>query len=70
MDWNKLEWVNPRNSSGLKNPFCASSKKFYFKDNDKTLHLVGCSKLEPLDLEEFYNRKEYLTNKKQFKLEL
>ena len=39
--WNKLEWVNLRNSNKVNNPFCVSSKKFDLKDNDKTSHWVG-----------------------------
>ena len=46
--WNKLEWVNPRNFSEGNNPFCVSSTIFYLKDNNKTSHWVGHSKLNPL----------------------
>ena len=52
--WNKLEWVNPRNCSELNNTLFVSSKKFYLKDNNKTSHWVGHSKLKPLYLEYFY----------------
>ena len=45
--WNKLEWVNLRNSNKVNNPFCVSSKKFDLKDNDKTSHWVVHSKLKP-----------------------
>ena len=44
--WNKLELVNPRNNSEVKNFFCISSKRFYLKDNNKTPHWVGHSKLK------------------------
>ena len=55
--WNKLELVNPRNNSEVKNCFCISSKRFYLKDNNKTSHWVGHSKLKTLYLKDFYNRK-------------
>ena len=43
------------------NPFQVSSKKFYINNNDRTSHFVGHSKLTPLDIIEFYKRKQ--TNK-------
>ena len=57
MNWNKIEWVNQRNISEGKNPFCVSSKKFHLKDNNKTSHWVGHSKLKILALEDLYNIK-------------
>ena len=35
------------------NPFCVSSKRLCLKDNNKTDHWVGQSKLKPLDMEDF-----------------
>ena len=55
--WNKLEWVNPKSLIEGKNPFCVSTKNVYLKDNSKTSHWVGYSKLKPLNLEEFYRIK-------------
>ena len=49
--WKNVELVNPINRSEGKNLFCASSKKFYLKDNDKTSYQVGHSNLKPLGLE-------------------
>ena len=28
INWNKLDWVNPRSRIEQNNPFCASSKKY------------------------------------------
>ena len=47
--WNKIDWVNPRNSSKGNNPFCVFSKIFCLKDNNKTAHWVTQSKLNPPD---------------------
>ena len=52
--WNKLEWVNSRSRIEVNNPFCVYSNKFCLKDNNKTVHWVGHSKLKPLYLEYFY----------------
>ena len=49
--WNKLKWVNPRSHDEGNNPFCVSSKKFCLKDNNKTEHWVGHSKLKPMYIE-------------------
>ena len=57
--WNKLEWVHTRSRIEGNNSFCVSSNGFCFKDNNKTAHWVGHSKLNPLDLEDFYKRKNY-----------
>ena len=48
INWNKLEWVNPRSRIEGKNPFCVLSKKLCLKDNNKTAHRVGPLKLKPL----------------------
>ena len=58
--WNKLEWVNPRNRNELKYPYCVSSKEFHLKDNNKTAHWVGHTKLKTLDIDGFSKRKKSL----------
>ena len=45
----KLKWANKRSCIEWKNPFCVSSKRFCLKDNNKTAHWVGNSKLKPLE---------------------
>ena len=45
------------NRSEGRNTFRVSSNKLCLKDNDKTSHWVGNSKLKPLDLEAFYKIK-------------
>ena len=35
-----------------------SSNKFYINNNDRTAHFFGHSKLTPLDIVDFYKRKE------------
>ena len=54
---NKLEWVNTIICIGGNNLFCVSSKRFNLKDNNKTAHWVGHSKLKTLDLEDLFKRK-------------
>ena len=44
INWNKFEWVNPRSCTEGKNPLCVYSRKFCFKDNNKTAHWFGNSK--------------------------
>ena len=34
-----------------------SSRKYYLKDNNKTAHWVGHSKLKSLDTDDFFKRK-------------
>ena len=58
--WNKFEWVNPISLIERNTNFCVSTKNFYLKDNDKTSHWVGHSRLKPLDLEDFYNSKRII----------
>ena len=40
----------------LKNPFFVSSKQICFKDNVKTAHWVGRSKLRSLYIDDFFKR--------------
>ena len=56
--WNKLEWVDPKSIPKIVKPFSVSSKKFYINNNDRTAHFVGNSKLNPLDIVDFYKRKQ------------
>ena len=58
--WNKIERVNPRSRIEGKNPFCVYTKKFYLKYDDKPSRWVGHSKLNTLDLEDFYRRKRII----------
>ena len=39
-----------------KNPFCVSSEKLCFKDNNKPAHWVGHSKLRSLDVDDLFKR--------------
>ena len=58
--WNKLQWVNPRGRIEEKNTFCVSSKTLCLKDNNKTAHWIGHSKLKTLDTEDFFKGKKSL----------
>ena len=53
-----LEWVDPKSTPKRVKPFSVSSKKFYINNNDITAHFFGHSKLNPLDIVEFYKRKQ------------
>ena len=53
-----LEWVDPKSTPKIVKPFSVSSKKFYFNNNDRTAHFVGHSKLTPLNIDDFYERKQ------------
>ena len=55
--WNKLEWVNPIIFDEQNNPYCVTYKKFYMKDNNKTAHWFGHTKLKPLDTDDFFKEK-------------
>ena len=55
---NMLEWVDPKSTPKRFKPFSVSSKTFYINNNDRTAHFVGHSKLTPLDIVEFYKRKQ------------
>ena len=56
LNWNMLEWVNPKSTTKLVKPFSVSSNKFYINNNDRTAHFVGHSKLTPLNSVDFYER--------------
>ena len=58
LHWNMLEWVDPKSTPKLVKPFSVSSKKFYINNNYRTAHFVGHSKLTPLDIVDFYNKKQ------------
>ena len=53
LHWNMLEWVDPKSTPKRVKPFSVSSKKFYIKNNDRTAHFVGHSKLKELDIDDF-----------------
>ena len=53
-----LERVDPKSTPKRVKPFSVSSKKFYIDNNDRTAHFVGHSKLKPLDIVDFYERKQ------------
>ena len=46
--------MNPRSLDEIKNQFCVSLRKKYFKGNNKPAHWVGNSKLTSLDIDEFF----------------
>ena len=58
LHWNMLEWVDPKSKPKRVKPFSISSKKFFMNNNDRTAHFVDNSKLTPLDIVEFYKRKQ------------
>ena len=46
LNWNKLEWVDPKYTTKRDKPYSISSKTFYLDKNDRAAHWVGHSKLE------------------------
>ena len=62
LHWNMLEWVDPKSTPKRVKPLSVSPKKFYINNNDRTDHFVGHSQLTPLDIIDFYIKKQ--TNKK------
>ena len=58
LHWNMLEWVDPKLKPKRVKPFSVSSKRFYINNNDRTAHFFGHSKLTPLNIVEFYKRKQ------------
>ena len=58
LHWNMLEWVDPKSTTKRVKPFSVSSNKFYINNNDRTAHFIGHSKLTPLDIVDFYERKK------------
>ena len=53
-----IEWVDPRTTPKIVKPFSVFSKNFYINNNDRTAHFVSNSKLTPLDIVDFYKRKQ------------
>ena len=53
-----LEWVDLKKTPKRVKPFSVSSKKVYINNNYRTAHSVGHSKLTPLDIVDFYKRKQ------------
>ena len=57
-NWNMLEWVDLKSKPKRVKPFSVSSENLYMNNNDITAHFVGHSNLTPLDIVEFYKRKQ------------
>ena len=53
-----LEWVDPESTPKIFKPFSVSSKHFFINNNDRTVYFVGHSKLTPLDIVDFYLKKQ------------
>ena len=58
LHWNMLEQVYPKTTPKIVKAYSVSSKKFYINNNDRTAHFIGHSKLTPLDIVDFYKRKQ------------
>ena len=58
LHWNMLEWIDPKTISKRVKQFSVSSNKLYINNKDRTAHFVGRSKLNPLDIVDFYERKQ------------
>ena len=58
LHWNMLEWVYPKSTPNRVKLFSVSSKKFFINNNDRTAHFFGNSKLNPLDIVDFYIKKQ------------
>ena len=58
LHWNMLKWIDPKSIPKIVKPFSVSLKMFYINNNDRTAHSVDHSKLTPLDIVEFYKRKQ------------
>ena len=65
-----LEWVDPKSTPKRVKPFSVSSKKFYINNNDGTAHFVGHFKLTPLDIVDFYKRKQRNENMENEMMEM
>ena len=62
LHWNMLEWVDPKSTTKRVKQFSVSSKKFCIINKYRTAHFVGHSKLTPLDIVDFYERKQINEN--------
>ena len=62
--WNLLEWVDPKTTPKRGKTFLVYLKKFYINNNDRTPHFAGHSKYTPLDIVDFYKRKQTNENMK------
>ena len=58
LHWNMLEWVDPKTTPKRIKKNFSFFKKFYINNKDRTAHFVGRSKLTPLDIADFYKRKQ------------
>ena len=57
-----LEWVDPKTTPKRVKQFSFSSKNFSINNKDRTAHFVGHSKLTPLYIVDFYERKQMNEN--------
>ena len=62
LNWNMFEWVDPKITPKRVKSFSVSSKKFYINNKDRTAHFVGHFTLTPLDIIDFYERKQMNEN--------
>ena len=58
LHWIMFESVDPKSTPKRVKPLSVFSKEFYINNNYRTAHFVGHSKLTPLDIVEFYKRKQ------------
>ena len=57
--WNKLEWVDPKRCNPNINFFRVSLFKIYIKNKYILCHWFGHSKMNPIDLDELFNREDF-----------
>ena len=58
LHWNMLEQVDPKTTPKRVKAYSVSSKQLYINNNDRTDHFVGHSTFNPLDIVDFYKRKQ------------
>ena len=58
LHWNMLEWVDPKSTTKRVKKKPVYSKKFFINNKDRTAHFVSHSKLTPLNIVDFYERKQ------------
>ena len=54
LNWNMLEWVDPKSTTKQVKPFSVSSNKLCINNNYRTAHFIGHYKWTPLDSVDFY----------------
>ena len=57
-----LECVDPKSTTKRVKPFSVSLNKFYINNNDRKAHFIGHSILTPMDIVDFYERKQINEN--------